>query len=137
MFSPLRAVQISAMLLILSFLATGRLSITGVVIMSLLIGLVALAKYFPLFGRIAGALFLIGSPVTAWLIYDPKFFHTEGSAAGLVLPLIFLILIFFLMGLGFSMIKVTITEELEMSDNEKVKFILKLMKGMAKTNRNL
>ncbi|MFZ1389830.1 MAG: hypothetical protein WBP46_18915 [Thiolinea sp.] len=133
MLTQLTAVKISAALLILYFLFIGRLSFAGLCIVAFLVSLVALARYFPLFGRIVGALFLIGSPVTAWLVYDPKLFHTEGSAAGLVLPFIFLILIFFLMGLGFSMIKVTITEQLEMSDHEKAKFILKVMKGMAKT----
>lgn len=135
MLSQLTAVKIFAVLMILSFLFTGRLSIAGLCIVALLIGLVALAKYFPLFGRIGGALFLIGSPVTAWLVYDPKFFYTEGSPAGLVLPIIIFVVVLLLMGLGFSMIKVTIMEELEMSDNEKAKFILKQLRGMAKTDR--
>lgn len=105
----------------------GELSIAGIFIMAAFIGLVFLARRFPTFGTIGGGLLLLGSPLVAWSLYNPKFFNTEGSPAGLVLMLVFAIIIFFLMSLGWSMLKVALFPDPELSDDERADLAFELM----------
>lgn len=137
MSTQLRNVKIATFCITVVLLVQGKLSIAGLSVVGFFIGLVVLAKKFPFLGKIVGGLFLVTSPVIAWLLYDPKFFHTEGSPAGLVLPLLLLGFIMFLMILGFSMIKAAISDELELSDDEKAQLISKLLKDLIKQSRKL
>jgi hypothetical protein len=108
-------------------LMTGGMSFAGLLIMFAFIGFVYLASRFPLFGSIGGGLLLLGSPLVAWLLYNPKFFQTEGSPAGLVLMLILIVVIFMLMSLGFSMLKVSLFPEEPLSDDERAELAMKIM----------
>lgn len=106
---------------------TGGMSVAGLLIMFAFIGFVYLASRFPLFGSIGGGLLLLGSPLVAWLLYNPKFFQTDGSPAGLVLMLILVVVIFMLMSLGFSMLKVALFPEEKLSDDERADLAMKMM----------
>jgi hypothetical protein len=108
-------------------LMTGGMSVAGLLIMFAFIGFVYLASRFPLFGSIGGGLLLLGSPLVAWLLYNPKFFQTDGSPAGLVLMLILVVVIFMLMSLGFSMLKVALFPEEKLSDDERADLAMKMM----------
>ena len=108
-------------------LMTGGMSFAGLLIMFAFIGFVYLASRFPLFGSIGGGLLLLGSPLVAWLLYNPKFFQTDGSPAGLVLMLILVVVIFMLMSLGFSMLKVALFPDEKLSDDERADLAMKMM----------
>ena len=127
MSPKLRNAYIAFGLFLAAQLLFGGLSITGIFIMAAFIGLAFLARRFPTFGAIGGGFLLLGSPLIAWSLYNPKFFNTEGSPAGLVLMLVFAIIIFFLMGLGWSMIKVALFPEPELSEDERADLAFELM----------
>ena len=127
MSPKLRNAYIAFAIFLASQVLFGEMSIAGILIMAAFIGVVFLASRFPVFGTIGGGLLLLGSPLIAWTFYNPKFFHTEGSAAGLVLMLIFAIIIFLLMGLGWSMLKVALFPDPELSDDERADLAFELM----------
>lgn len=127
MSPKLRNAYIAFALFLAAQVMFGEISVAGILIMAAFIGVVFLARQFPVFGTIGGGLLLLGSPLIAWALYNPKFFHTEGSPAGLVLMLIFAIIIFFLMGLGWSMLKVALFPDPELSDDERADLAFELM----------
>lgn len=133
--NQLRTAQITAAIFMAFMLLTGKLSLAGLIILGILIALVYLARRFPVFGTIGGGLFLLGSPFTAWLLYNPKFFHTEGSPAGLVLMLFFVIAILLMMGLGLSMLKVALFPDPELAPEERAKLAFEMMRNLSKSLR--
>lgn len=96
-------------------------------VMFAFIGFVYLASRFPLFGSIGGGLLFLGSPVVAWLLYNPKFFQTDGSPAGMVLMLIFAVIIVVMMTLGLSMIKAALFPAPKLSADERADLAMDLM----------
>lgn len=128
LMSPkLRNAYIAFALFLASQVLFGEMSIAGIFIMAAFIGVVFLARRFPTFGTIGGGLLLLGSPLIAWSLYNPKFFNTEGSPAGLVLMLVFAIIIFFLMSLGWSMIKEALFPAPALSDDERADLAFEFM----------
>jgi len=108
-------------------LLTGGVSLAGLFIVFVFIGVVYLASRFPVAGSIGGGLLLLGSPLVAWKLYNPKFFYTDGSPAGLVLQLIFVGIVFLMMVLGWSMLKVALFPEPKLTDDERAELAMKIM----------
>lgn len=135
MSTKLRNAYIVFAIFLASQVLFGEMSIAGILIMATFIGVVYLARRFPVFGTIGGGLFLLGSPLIAWAFFNPDFFNTEGSPAGMVLMLIFAIIIFFLMGLGWSMIKVALFPDPALSDDERADLAMELMDDFKESRR--
>lgn len=128
MSSKLRNAMIAFAIFLGVQLMTGGMSVAGLVLLFAFIGFLYLAYRFPTFGTIGGGLLLVGSPLVAWLLYNPKFFQTEGSPAGLVLMAILAFVIFMLMTLGFGMLKAALFPDEPLSDDDRADLAMDIMK---------